>query len=91
MTRTTKMQAYDFDEWRQKIQRAKPQETLSEVWLDKQEVCRKLRMSESTLRRRVKAGIIPEPSRQLGDRMPRWPQKEIDVLMKAENKQGNAT
>ena len=81
MERPANMQTLDFAKWKRQLARNKQQLVLNENWLDTQEVCQTLRISRATLRRRVIARVIPEPSRHLGEYLPRWPESEIDKLM----------
>ena len=81
MERTRNMQTLDFGIWKRRLSRKKPELQFSENWIDTNTVCMKLNCSRATLRRKIKAGKVPEPSRHLGYYMPRWAESEIDTLM----------
>ena len=81
MPRPAQIQTFNFHEWKRSLQRKKLESTFTENWLDTQQLCSKLGISLATVRRKIKSGIIPQPSYHLGEYMPRWAESEIDTLM----------
>lgn len=51
------------------------------VMMNKTEVSEALRISTRTVERKVKAGLIPKPSYDLGTRLPRWRSEDIAALI----------
>lgn len=52
-----------------------------QVTMNKKEVSQALRICTKTLERKVKAGLIPKPSYDLGERLPRWRTEDIVALI----------
>ena len=52
-------------------------------WLSAKESARYLKVSERHFRQQVKLGYLPEPSRALGRRAPRWDVAALDKAMGA--------
>lgn len=57
---------------------------LAPRYLTAQDVCAYIRCSRTQLDRMVADGRLPDPSRHLGDRMPRWDREAIDAAMTAD-------
>lgn len=54
--------------------------TLQPRWLDPDDAARYVGVRPDKLPDLVKAGKLPEPSRHLGPRQPRWDRTKIDAL-----------
>lgn len=52
--------------------------------LTRQDLCNTLGISQSTLDRKIKQGLIPPPDLYLGYRCPRWKRETIEKLLKTE-------
>lgn len=50
-------------------------------WLKPEEAALRLGVSVDALKRKVKAGLIPAPSRHLGERSPRYDREALDSVM----------
>ena len=50
-------------------------------WLTADEAADYLRLSSEGFRRKVRAGVIPPPSRALGAALPRWDRLALDATM----------
>lgn len=54
---------------------------LSARYLDIEEVCEKLGMSNSAVYRAIRTGVLPKPTK-INARVARWPESQIDRAMK---------
>lgn len=50
-------------------------------WLDAAGAAAHLSVSVAVLRRKVRSGVLPEPSRVLGAALPRWDRDALDATM----------
>ena len=50
-------------------------------WLNADEAAAYLSLSVEGFRRKVRAGVVPEPSRVLGAALPRWDRAALDAAM----------
>lgn len=53
-------------------------------WLDVEAASAYLSLRVDAFSRKVRAGVIPEPSYSLGERTPRWWSPDLDAVMRAD-------
>lgn len=58
-------------------------------WLDSDAAARYLCLRVDAFNRRVRSGVIPEPSYSLGDNTARWWSADLDALMRADTASTN--
>jgi hypothetical protein len=58
-------------------------------WLDADSAARHLCLRLDAFTRKVRAGLIPEPSYSLGERTPRWWSPDLDTVMRTDTASTN--
>lgn len=58
-------------------------------WLDADASARYLSLRLDAFTRKVRAGLIPEPSYSLGERTPRWWSADLDAVMRTDTASTN--
>jgi hypothetical protein len=58
-------------------------------WLDSDGAARHLSLRLDAFNRKVRTGMIPEPSYSLGERTPRWWSPDLDAVMRQDTASTN--